>query len=95
MARLLDSPLTIVVIAVVVLLLFGAPKLPAMARSMGQSMRIFKSEVSEMKNDPTTNSADTTGDDSTANNATVKNTQHVSPTSGHTPPVAPPAQHSM
>ena len=33
------------------LLLFAAPKLPAMARSLGQSMRIIRSEVKEMKND--------------------------------------------
>ena len=48
--RLADSPITIILILVVVLLLFGAPKLPGMARSLGQSMRIFKSEVKEMKN---------------------------------------------
>ena len=40
----------IIVIAVFVLL-FGAKKLPDAARSLGQSMRIFKSEVNEMKND--------------------------------------------
>lgn len=51
MGRLFDSPLTIILILVVILLLFGAPKLPGMARSLGQSMRIFKSEVKEMKND--------------------------------------------
>ena len=39
----------IIVIAVFVLL-FGAKKLPDAARSLGQSMRIFKSE--EMKTDP-------------------------------------------
>ncbi|MBP2414639.1 sec-independent protein translocase protein TatA [Arthrobacter stackebrandtii] len=33
------------------ILLFAAPKLPGMARSLGQSMRIIKSEVKEMKND--------------------------------------------
>ena len=49
--RLADSPLTLILILVVVLLLFGAPKLPGMARSLGQSMRIFKSEVKEMKKD--------------------------------------------
>ena len=38
----------IIVIAVFVLL-FGAKKLPDAARSLGQSMRIFKSEVKEMK----------------------------------------------
>ena len=49
--RLADSPITIILILVVILLLFGAPKLPGMARSLGQSMRIFKSEVKEMKDD--------------------------------------------
>ena len=38
----------VIVIAVFVLL-FGAKKLPDAARSLGQSMRIFKSEVKEMK----------------------------------------------
>jgi sec-independent protein translocase protein TatA len=33
------------VILIIVVLLFGAPKLPALAKSMGQSMRIFKSEI--------------------------------------------------
>lgn len=33
------------------LLLFAAPKLPAMARSLGQSIRIMQSEVKEMKAD--------------------------------------------
>ncbi|MGN0095347.1 MAG: Sec-independent protein translocase subunit TatA [Corynebacterium sp.] len=39
------------IIALVVVLLFSAPKLPTMARSLGRSMRIFKSEMTEMKND--------------------------------------------
>jgi len=33
------------IVLVVVLLLFGAPKLPALAKSLGQSLKIFKSEV--------------------------------------------------
>jgi sec-independent protein translocase protein TatA len=41
----------ILIILVVILLLFGASKLPALARSAGQSLRIFKSEMSEMKKD--------------------------------------------
>lgn len=41
----------ILIIAVVVILLFGAKKLPDAARSIGRSMRIFKSEVKEMNND--------------------------------------------
>lgn len=38
-----------VIIIAIVLLLFGATKLPALARSMGQSMRIFRSEVKTMR----------------------------------------------
>ncbi len=39
----------LIVILVVILLLFGAPKLPGLAKSLGQSMRIFRKEVSTMK----------------------------------------------
>ncbi|HET7781444.1 MULTISPECIES: Sec-independent protein translocase subunit TatA [Micrococcaceae] len=61
MGRLFDGPWPIVIIIVVALLLFAAPKLPAMARSLGQSMRIIKSEVKEMKNDGKTESTDASG----------------------------------
>ena len=40
-----------VIIALVFLLLFGAKKLPEMARSIGQSARVFKSEMKGMKSD--------------------------------------------
>ena len=40
----------VIVIAVFVLL-FGAKKLPDAARSLGKSMRIFKSEIKEMQAD--------------------------------------------
>ncbi|BBX37803.1 twin arginine translocase protein A [Mycolicibacterium mageritense DSM 44476 = CIP 104973] len=40
----------IIVIAVFVLL-FGAKKLPDAARSLGKSMRIFKSEIKEMQSE--------------------------------------------
>jgi sec-independent protein translocase protein TatA len=49
--RLFDGPWPIIIIVVVALLLFAAPKLPAMARSLGQSVRILRSEVKEMKAD--------------------------------------------
>lgn len=35
----------LVIILAIVLLLFGAPKLPGLARSIGQSARILRSEV--------------------------------------------------
>ena len=45
------SPVSIILIIAVILLLFGAQKLPDLARSVGRSMRIFKSEVNEMTNE--------------------------------------------
>ena len=42
------------IILVVVLLLFGAPKLPGLARSLGQSMKIFKSEITPERTDDAT-----------------------------------------
>jgi sec-independent protein translocase protein TatA len=50
------------IILVVVLLLFGATKLPALAKSVGQSMKIFRSE---MKNPESDGKAGSAGDDST------------------------------
>lgn len=41
----------LLVILAIVLLMFGAPKLPGLARSLGQSMRIFRSEVKTMKDE--------------------------------------------
>lgn len=43
------GPTEILIIVFLVLLLFGAQKLPDLARSMGRSARIFKSEVKEMR----------------------------------------------
>jgi sec-independent protein translocase protein TatA len=41
----------IILILVVVILLFGAKKLPDMARSLGKSARILKSEAKAMKSE--------------------------------------------
>ncbi|MDR2320526.1 Sec-independent protein translocase subunit TatA [Microbacterium sp. NPDC089698] len=41
----------LVIILAVILLLFGAAKLPALAKSMGQSARVFKGEMKAMKDD--------------------------------------------
>ena len=40
-----------IIILVIVLLLWGGPKLPGLAKSLAQSLRIFKSEMKEMKAD--------------------------------------------
>lgn len=39
------------ILLIVILLLFGAAKLPALAKSMGQSARIFKGEIRAMKDE--------------------------------------------
>lgn len=56
-----------VIIAVVVIIFFGANKLPDAARSLGRSMRIFKSEVKELnkENNTTTTETPTTPDTTT------------------------------
>ncbi|MEU1018581.1 Sec-independent protein translocase subunit TatA [Streptomyces sp. NPDC005900] len=45
------GPTEIVLILVIVILLFGAKKLPDMARSLGKSARILKSEAKAMKSE--------------------------------------------
>jgi sec-independent protein translocase protein TatA len=48
---LFDSPWKVLIIAVVIIVLFGSKKLPHAARSLGQSMRILKKEVSGLHED--------------------------------------------
>ncbi|MEI2764282.1 MAG: Sec-independent protein translocase subunit TatA [Dermatophilaceae bacterium] len=52
--NLFREPSHFIVLILVLALLFGWKRLPDMARSLGRSMRIFKSEVSEMKSDGAT-----------------------------------------
>lgn len=41
----------LIAVLAIVLLLFGAPKLPALARSIGQSMKILKTEIKTDKDE--------------------------------------------
>ena len=41
----------LIIILIVIAVLFGAKRLPESARSRGRSLRIFKSEMKEMKDD--------------------------------------------
>ena len=54
----------LVVIVFIVLLLFGAPKLPGLARSLGQSMKILKNEVRSDDTKPVDPEAPTPDSDS-------------------------------
>jgi sec-independent protein translocase protein TatA len=46
------------IILVVVLLLFGATKLPALAKSVGQSMKIFRNEMKAPESDDKSGATD-------------------------------------
>lgn len=45
------SPWHWLIVILVFVLLFGSKRLPDAARSLGKSMRIFKTEVKELQND--------------------------------------------
>jgi sec-independent protein translocase protein TatA len=59
---LFDSPWKILIIAALLIVFFGAAKLPVAARSLGKSMRILKREVQGLHED----------DDEAAPNTTVQ-----------------------
>ena len=83
---LFDSPWKILIVAVVLIVLFGSAKLPVAARSLGKSMRILKSEVKGLHEDeiepgsaaPTPAQAGNTGSRPTAGAAPRELTSWVS-----------------
>jgi sec-independent protein translocase protein TatA len=79
-----------VIIAILIVVLFGSAKLPGAARSIGRSMRIFKSEIKGLHDDddaaPAPSGAASTGTPSTSRPAAAP------PTAG---PAAPTAETSQ
>jgi sec-independent protein translocase protein TatA len=63
------------VILAIVLLLFGAPKLPALARSVGQSLKILQKEVKTSDRDGAS-SASSTEEISTPSSAMTSSSPH-------------------
>ncbi|MDX3379944.1 Sec-independent protein translocase subunit TatA [Streptomyces niveiscabiei] len=51
------EPWHLLIVAIVVIVLFGSKKLPDTARALGKSMRILKSEAKAMKEEDSANSA--------------------------------------
>lgn len=39
----------LIILLVVIILIFGAPKLPGIARNIGKSLKVFKSEVEDLR----------------------------------------------
>jgi len=54
---LFDSHWKVLIVAIVLIVLFGSKKLPDAARSLGKSMRILKTEVGSLHEDETTSRA--------------------------------------
>jgi sec-independent protein translocase protein TatA len=77
MWRDLLQPSHLLIVGVLVVILFGWKKLPDAARSVGRSMRIFKSEVHEMKND-----GKSAASSDTVRGETVRDHTAATPTSG-------------
>jgi sec-independent protein translocase protein TatA len=48
---LFDNPWTILIVAIVILVLFGSKKVPHAVRSLGQPMRIFRREAEGLRED--------------------------------------------
>ncbi len=57
----------LIIILAVVLLLFGAAKLPALAKSVGQSAKIFKNEMKGLNDDAKSDGTTAEGAPSAAN----------------------------
>ncbi|BBZ23156.1 Sec-independent protein translocase subunit TatA [Mycolicibacter hiberniae] len=68
------APSHLAILAVAVIVLFGAKRLPDAARSLGKSLRIFKSEVRELQNE--------SKPDSTATSTTVASERVDPPAAG-------------
>lgn len=62
----------LIIVLAVILLLFGAAKLPALAKSLGQSARVFKGEMKAMKEEDAEAKADADGTARSASGDTVR-----------------------
>lgn len=87
----------LIVLLVVILIVFGASKLPDITRNVGKSMKIFKEEVKDLREDGDAvkdavnpNPAITTGE-STVNTTTSETPPGVTQPGGSTPSDVPPA----
>jgi sec-independent protein translocase protein TatA len=78
------APWHIIVLLIVLVLLFGSRRLPGAAKSLGQSMHIFKQSVSGLNPDNDPNDPN--------NNASGFNASGFNAPTTALPPTAPPAQ---
>jgi sec-independent protein translocase protein TatA len=67
------EPWHLLVLAIVIIVLFGSKKLPDTARAFGKSMRILKSEAKAMKDESATPEAKEAGEPTVAANVSDAN----------------------
>ena len=79
------GPPEIILILLVIVLLFGAKKLPETARGLGRSLRIFKAETKSMKDDDAVDATDVREQPSPASREVEARRDEIS-----TPPVSTP-----
>lgn len=58
--NLFEHPLTLIVLIIVIIAVLGYKRLPDVARNLGRSSRILKSEIDEMKTESASKSSKTT-----------------------------------
>ncbi|WP_156250565.1 Sec-independent protein translocase subunit TatA [Pseudactinotalea terrae] len=86
-----------IVLLVVILLVFGASRLPDITRNVGRSMKIFKEEVKDLRDDTDTvkdavnpNPEISSGTETTVNTTTTDAQHGVTRPGGSTPHDVPP-----
>lgn len=86
-----------IVLLVVILLVFGASRLPDITRNVGRSMKIFKEEVKDLRDDTDTvkdavnpNPEINSGTETTVNTTTTDAQHGVTQPGGSTPHDVPP-----
>jgi sec-independent protein translocase protein TatA len=89
------QPWHLIILVLVVVLLFGAKRLPDAARSIGKSMKIFKAETKDMRSSGSTDTPSTGEQTASATEPDTRqlpqSTPPASPTSGTTPAADPAA----
>ena len=73
------EPWHLIVVAIVVIVLFGSKKLPEAARGLGKSMRILKSEAKAMKTDDASSAGSAPASSAAPGTATTPAPEAISP----------------
>ncbi len=79
----------LVLVVLVIMVLFGAKRLPEASRSLGRSLRIFKAETKGLRDDDAAQPYDSAAHDRAMYDRTIAAQPPVPPVPG-TPPAVPP-----